>query len=360
MSVVLRQSLELIGSYIAPPLFPPDALASLCDAEPLTTSDVRVGFECRLDDTAAPADLSQLIDVRDGGAERLRLLARARACVSDEEAHSIWSRIEALACASRSGEAPVDAIWLEYDLAKGLGPSSVPSVFANLANRGPADWTALLGLLHRLGAADSQGALEHNLARAAEGAASFGGRLRGICGVMTARQHQSRIMILGIPAEAQADYLLSIGWRGDVRELAGILRGLGSDTREVGLSLELAPELQPRVGLELRLDGPPVDPEGRRRPLDALVARGLCTPAKRDALLGWAGQVTPGNAGGKRWPESLLLASLLRPHDEFGVFHRTLHHLKIAAGGSHTVAKVYLGFVHTWLEPTPTGYVHVL
>jgi hypothetical protein len=84
MSVVLRQSLELIGSYLAPPLFPADAMSRLCDAAQVTTSDVRLGLECRLDDTPAPADLSQMIDVADGGAERLRLLARARARGGDE------------------------------------------------------------------------------------------------------------------------------------------------------------------------------------------------------------------------------------------------------------------------------------
>jgi hypothetical protein len=166
-------------------------------------------------------------------------------------------------------------------------------------------------------------------------------------------------MVLGIPAEAQADYLLSIGWEGDVRGLAAVLRTLGGDTH-VGLALELAPDLQPRVGLEVRLDGPNAPPEGCGRLIESLVERGLCTPAKRDALLGWTGQITPGNTWKNRWPESLLLASLLRPGDEFGVFQRSLHHVKIAAGGSQTLAKAYLGFVHTWLKPSLPGYAHVL
>jgi hypothetical protein len=359
MSVVLRQSLELIGSHVAPPLFPADAMSRLCDAADVTTSDVRLGLECRLDETAAPADLSQMIDVRDGGAERLRLLARTRARVGDEQAGAIWSRIEGFACASASGSAAVDVIWLEHDLGNGVGPSSVPSVFANLAAGETAAWPALLALLRLLDAADSHNALQENLARAAEGVSAFGGRLRGICGVMLARQKQSRIMVLGIPAEAQADYLLSIGWQGDVRELGGILRTLGNDTH-VGLALELSPALQPRVGLEVRLGGSDADPDRCVRLLESLVERGLCTPAKREALLGWAGRITPDHTGRKRWPDSLLLASLVRPKDEFGVFQRTLHHLKIAAGGSHTLAKVYLGFVHTWVKPTLPGYAHVL
>ena len=359
MSAVFRQSLALIEPDLGAPLFPTGSSALLHEVAAWLTADVRIGLECRLDDSIAPVDLSQMIDVRDGGAGRLHELAVVRERKAEPGAQPIWRRIQRIASAAASGEASVDSIWLEYDVGAGLGASTVPSVFANLAGRGPFESSTLLELLQLLGAEDAHGTLGENLARAAEGAAAFGGRLHGIAGVMLARKNQSRVMILGLPSQAAVDYLLSIGWRGDVREVAEVLEALGADAATVNLSLELTPALEARVGLELALDHPPVDPGRRGRVLDVLVSRGLCTAPKRDALLSWAAQLTPANAP-NRWPESLLLESLFRAPDEFGVFQRTLHHVKVAAGGGRVVAKAYLGFVHTWLKPSLPGYAHVV
>jgi hypothetical protein len=304
-------------------------------------------------------DVSQLIDLRSGDGARLRALARTRGALADERSRARWQRIDRFAEACERGEVPVNAIWLEYDLDRGLGPSTVPSVFANLSNTGPADWRTLYAVLSRLGARGGAD-LQESLARCTEGAERFGGRARGLCGVMLARNDESRIMVLGIPAEAVADYLQHIGWGGDVEQVVRVTASLWVGGGDSGLSLELAPSPRARVGVELRLDDSPDHASVRRRTLDDLVASGLCSARKRKALEEWSGQDTPVSAQ-TEWPEALLVASMLRPADQLGVFYRMLHHVKVAAGGPHPpTAKAYLGFLHSWWKPTATGYRHVV
>src|SRR5207302_10640316 len=91
-------------------------------------------------------------------------------------------------------------------------------------------------------------------------------------------------------------------------------------------------------------------PNERWRPLlTRLVEEGLCTPQQGDALSGWPGQSDPARGP---WPDSLILASLRRAADEFGVVQRYLSHVKLSIRPGHPLeAKAYLGFVHRWLRP---------
>jgi hypothetical protein len=360
MSGMVEQALRLAEERLRPPLFPDDAIGSLRAAAAWLAPVARFGLECRLDPGPGSLDVSQLIDFRSGDGPRLEALARAHAGAADERARAIWLRIEEVAAACVSGALPANALWLEYDLDRGLGPSSVPSVFANLTAPGGAGWPIVASVVSRLGARGAEGGLEENLARCIEEAGRFGGRARGLCGVMLSRAAETRILLVGIPAGAVGDYLRRVGWEGDVEPVVRAAETLWRDSTDTGLALELAPSPQPRVGIEVRLDGGPDGASTQGRILDDLVASGLCTEPKRRALAEWAGEDTPASAAAE-WPESLLVESLVRPADELGLFYRMVHHVKVAAGGPHPpAAKAYLGLMHSWWKTTLTGYAHVV
>ncbi len=136
-------------------------------------------------------------------------------------------------------------------------------------------------------------------------------------------------------------------------EPAGILHYLGSMAPELipaieqvvhlfngverlHLSFDVIEEILPRVGLEGSF---PCQP--RREPrwaslFEGLVRRGLCSPAKRDALLAWTGYDTFWTAP-DRWPVAALGPG--------GACLRLLSHVKVVCGPDRDPeAKAYLVF----------------
>src|SRR5262249_54098743 len=89
----------------------------------------------------------------------------------------------------------------------------------------------------------------------------------------------------------------------------------------------------PRVGIEAHCEnGWTAGGEGRWRPLlEALAQRGLCTAAKREALLAWHGLAW------QRLPHQYWLTPIHRP---------TSHRKPVQQPGRGLEAKGYVGFVH--------------
>jgi hypothetical protein len=81
-----------------------------------------------------------------------------------------------------------------------------------------------------------------------------------------------------------------------------------------------------------------------------LVQQGLCTQAKRDALLAWPAWITP-SMPGITWPATLLHASLLAQPTMFSAIQRGISHVKIAwRGAASPSAKAYFGFRPEWIQ----------
>src|SRR5207253_6517620 len=86
--------------------------------------------------------------------------------------------------------------------------------------------------------------------------------------------------------------------------------------------------VSPQIGLECFLcQEHGLDPRWELF-LDHLAAGGMCTPAKRDAILAWHGYLTPTSSPAP-WPDRWLAAALLRSLQEFGAFDRRISHVKI-------------------------------
>ena len=99
------------------------------------------------------------------------------------------------------------------------------------------------------------------------------------------------------------------------------------------LSFDIASEILPRIGIESSFARRPERERRWRELFDRLVKRGLCSPEKREAALGWPGHDSFWTAP-KSWPEEAGVRT---------VCVRTLSHVKVVcAPGRELEAKVYL------------------
>jgi hypothetical protein len=115
--------------------------------------------------------------------------------------------------------------------------------------------------------------------------------------------------------------------------------------------IDLMPDLSPRLGIELF---PRQYRDGMNDAvfLEALVYEGLCSDAKREGALAWPGRIQPGEEA-HAWPEQLLIESLAKPIDEFGLIERQINHYKLVSTPGHPVdAKIYLAANHLWASFT--------
>jgi hypothetical protein len=124
------------------------------------------------------------------------------------------------------------------------------------------------------------------------------------------------------------EVLACAGWRGAAAAVSDWVHVAAryADTLHIGLDVAQG-EVRPGIGLEFALAGaaqPHQDPRWHRL-LDLLVDRGLCAPAKRNAVL----------ALGRAYEVRL-------PHRRR--YRQGLHHVKVSVGESgHAAAKVYFG-----------------
>lgn len=85
--------------------------------------------------------------------------------------------------------------------------------------------------------------------------------------------------------------------------------------------------------------------------LRRLVEDGLCAEEKSRMLLEWPGIINPPQAI-MDWPSFLIVESLKKDSNQFGVFARTLNHVKINLRPKQKPeVKACLGFGHIWVSP---------
>jgi len=164
-------------------------------------------------------------------------------------------------------------------------------------------------------------------------------------GVMLARQPQVVRLCVAVLEPGQiVPYLRQAGWEGPVTELESLatwLLGLVDRIDLVDLDV-VNDRVGSQVGLECIFDRqPPREPRWGAF-LDALVARELCAPAWRDAVLAWPGYCNPAPGPLPSLPDRLAL--LKRRVSHLKVVYRLLHPPE---------AKVYLWFDRVNLELQP-------
>ena len=263
-------------------------------------------LECRLLPGPEPVDLifrveragAEILAGRHPGVDPSRLLACGPA----------WRAVADFCRAWLDGDGPewalVRHLWLELDLddpgLPGAPPLPQPSVFVAFDDDATAalGTDAVLDLVARVVRplapsamdADTRARLRGVLERRPPGAAV------PYAGVMLSRPRQAvRVYLSRVPGAAVPGLLNEVGWPEDqgrmAAEVVAVMRDAGAP--EVGmLHLDVLEDaLLPRLGVEYTLERR-AQIRGRvaeRAFLDALAERGLCEPARRDALLAWPG-----------------------------------------------------------------------
>ena len=320
-------------AFLPAALIPPDSVAHsrrVAELLPAFAIDF-FGFEARLGAGSEPADCA--FNLTRGGA---RLMAgRHTVEVPASLTGSAWQKIQRFYRAwADTREVPfrdAGATWLELDAGQHRPQPNLLFGYwpDNPTTRRPLDWltgAALPMLLGRPLSARWQGNLERCFAAHA-GPGDFQ------IGVMLARPVPAvRVCVFDVaPARAPA-YLAAVGWPGPRGDVERHIAALAPHADFVALHLDVGEAVYPGLGLEPGFTAGPWARQPHLEPrwagqLAQLVALGLCTDARRAALLDWVGY---------RPCDGAALAGQ--------VLLRGLSHLKIALRPDRpAVAKAYFG-----------------
>lgn len=356
MKPTLANSLEIILPHLSPEIAAPEALSRLRKLAQLSAPIHRAGFECRLGEGITQIDLQQCIFAKDNEPKILAEHIATVALSSNVFEQSAWNRIrqfcEAWSDSSSYLHEGITEIWLEFDLNELAPQTLVPSVFITL-NRQNTDSDKALKIaetaLELLWGQQIVKPLQSNLHRCFT-ACSTPARISHI-GVMLSRQIEAlRINVSWLPPDKIASYLQQVGWLEPAHEIETLALQLLDVIDRVRICLDVGTTVYPKLGLECFFNQQHGLELGWLPFLDNLVARGLCRPEKREALIAWPGYTTP-TSSSNPWPNYLITESLLQPPNQFSVFERRLSHIKLIYQPQQPLeAKGYLEFLHQWWQ----------
>jgi hypothetical protein len=334
---------------------PPAALVSdvaaarvLAVARELPEAAYCACFECRLAPDEDRVDFLVCVLAEDGGGEALAgaLGSRVGAALGTAPA---WQRVfdfcREWTHAETTLHEQVPFIWLEFDLPHTGAARPEPFLFFCVQRYFRSDPLRLLGVsgAQEVGmAATYRQVLEqalaillgHPVARTTERMlfACFdelpaGGHVLHVAPLAvrgTGLEDTVRV-VLTLPIAEVEDYLGRLGWRGPWGEVHEVLAALHHDAGDVGVQLDVGASPLPVLGIQFYYAAR--DPRWQSL-LDELVARGACSPAKRDAVLSWPGR------------QRLTLPGHRVPSD----LQRELELKLVCRLGRRPEAKAYLGF----------------
>ena len=346
----LREFVDLALAQSAQPLVSSESSAQLQAVAARLPGVPRILFECRLASEDNRVDLSQSFLRSD--------LASLRDLLGGIRFHgSAWQNIASLLDAWSLPDGlvnrSVEGIWLEFDLVSNMGSQlPVPAVFLNLTLDNSSSESRLRAsktlqeVASILGVGDAAGEMTGQLVKYVDllpGKVSL-----SYIGFMLSRNPCTmRVQFSGFSQAGLNSFLAALGPQDCERSYAAAIDLAFGSFEACVLGIDLAPEVTPRIGLELF-------PSQYRQGVDALsfldvlVNAGLCTKAKCAAALDWPRRYQPGDAPAP-WPEVLVLESLLGDPQQLGVIDRRINHFKLVCEpGDRLEAKVYLAADHFW------------
>ena len=348
--------LEAILAVASPrcrePLFSPDAWSAvqrLARAAPLPARDV--GLECRLGSDDPRVDLAAAFETRLWGAPRSEELVASPARTGTTGAAG-WAALDRFRSAHEESAALrrcTRHLGIELDADSPGDSVPAPGLFVGLLDGtigpiGPirtgvrdAVRAGLPALLGAGGSPSSIAAYERFLDHLPAGSVlhyfgAFSGRAPGV----------ARFNVQYPDRDAALAHLTRQG--AAAHRLASVEEVYGWEARVV-LAWDVGPASGDRLGIELLFDRP----SGVAPVLDRLVERGVCTPAKRDAVLAWPHALQEVEAE-TPWPQPLR-ASERRSPGVRSVLFAKLSHLKLVVRSTGESAKAYLQLQHAWVPP---------
>jgi hypothetical protein len=269
-----------------------------------------VGFECRLGKSAAAIDLSiEISSSPTGRSALIRFVSRID--LDAPRQHRLASRQLRDFCTDWNDTASplhdAGPTWLEFDVqADERGAPPVPGLLSVELPAPDEAWSASTGLP---ATGTARRVVERTL-RIVKGSSvppilsmlldadrsDFAAMRPCVLGLPIARTSgDARVCLRVANAEDIRPGLEQLGWRPSARaqrQFDGLLSKIGPVCGRIFVDVDLGPNLSPSLGLEIgfpRRVGPLVHP-GWPDLLSCIVALGLCTTEKRDALLRFPGE----------------------------------------------------------------------
>ncbi|MBW4428468.1 MAG: hypothetical protein KME50_29585 [Nostoc desertorum CM1-VF14] len=243
----------------------------------------------------------------------------------------------------------IKSIWLEFDVDGPPLHVPVPCIFFTL-NQTVNQTDELIEMVSRLLNHPISSRFESNLRLSIDSLPSKA-CIRYI-GAMLSRSDQSvRLVIDNIAPKQLPDYLVKIGWTHSINTLQTLISNLENCVDSIGLNCDVGETVLPTIGLECHLEckSPKYEPRWQLF-LDYLVDIGLCTPAKRNAILAWSGFCQKASQP-EIWPQNLAWGNTFLGTRAFSTFTRNISHIKIVYQPDISIeAKVYLAILHNWVD----------
>jgi hypothetical protein len=313
--------LKVLGPHLAEPLFQPRAVARLHSLAAQLPGDCSGVLELRLAPGPSIIDLS------------VPLYAPSQAPPLAERTSSSHLRSFLRGWSDPAGPfRRLSSVWLEFDLDREPQGLPVPIVCAKLQPGCGEGWVldCLIPALHERPLSSAQRRWVALCLQEIPAPAT----LLYVFSLLSRGSDAVRLEIFGLDPAGITAYLERIGpglvpW---VRESAGLFTG----AERIHLSLDIGPEILPRIGIEGSFSRLPCREPRWKELFDRLVDRGLCAPEKRDAALAWPGYDSFWTAP-ERWP--------VKPRPAAGYCVRRLSHVKVVCRPDcEPEAKVYLMF----------------
>ncbi len=273
-----------------------------------------IGMECRLDPMDGQVDFGFIVSRSDRNAYLQGDPALDRPPFSWD--HPVWSRLrEFFAAWGQSGsilDRHVLSTVFEFDLPRQVSTILLPGFFFGTSSltaaaqaAGEHRWATDQAVPQLLGEPLSPGvqaAFERCLACLPAGAHLYQ------VGLFFSRPGAPlRVCIDGIPPAGILQYLRAAGYPADLAGLEAVLAGL-TGLCEIGIDLDLAEQVQPKLCLECSLPqaGFFDEPVRYAQLLDTLVKKGWCSPEKRLAVLAYPGIIDFAESSSNLSPEERI------------------------------------------------------
>lgn len=348
MTCSMGDYLQVVIPYVKPGLVSPEALSRIYEiTQPLSPFSVAC-LECRLADNQPRVDF--LADVRH---DTLSIPDRFLS-------HPIWQDIQNLyqdwSDPASFLHPRVRNLCLEFDLEEGSQTSEilVPCLFLGLHQDAIGEANSLTKILtcippNLLVNQPNSKLFEFNLQQCINNLPKNASIAH--LGIMLSRSNREvRLHIKGIPALEIPRYLQQIGWKRDTDRLMSSIETLSNFVDYFTLDLDIGEEIGLQVGLECYLEKQPPNESRWFFFLDYLVAEGICSSAKKDALLGWPG-ITQKADCPEIWPSNLMMGDAFLAPVAFSLFYRAIYHIKVVYHPDLPLfAKAYLEFGHQWIK----------
>jgi hypothetical protein len=348
----LNEYLRIAEPHLQPALISPEALAYIRQIGCLLPAVSASGFECRLGEKEARADLGVRYLPSEGGAELLAgLPVDGYTLPRFLQREPAWERLRAFGAAWSEPDGhlhqEIEDIFLEFDVLGAPERAPIPAFFFDFKKTARRRLSTLEAALQLLWGETLAAPVRRRLFRCLD-ALPDGAVLYSVGAMFSRRLNGVRLYFHHLGSSAIPAYLDRVGWPGPLSDIEALLSWMPPG---LTLCMDVGEAVLPKIGVQFHID------ENLRSStpkwadfLDGLVTRGLCLPAKRDALLAWVGHAHE-RSHRAAWPARLRRRGVAAHGDVLSVFLRMINHVKVSyQEGQPLEAKAYLGLVQTWLR----------